>query len=100
MPARKTIRPANDNAGRREAVSQPIQKLIPLIELLARQAATEDCAARAANDNACAAVHITDQTKRGRRQSGRQKKGGRRDVMRALRASAHPARSKEGKASK
>lgn len=58
MHDQKTMKPANDNARNWDAVSCPIEKLYPLVELLAAQAASVEHAQRAANDNCRLEIEI------------------------------------------
>ena len=58
MQDQKTMKPANDNTRNRDAASCPIEKLYPLVELLAAQAASAEHAQRAANDNCRLEIEI------------------------------------------
>ena len=58
MHDQKTMKPANDDAKNGDAVSCPIEKFYPLVELLAVQAASMEHARRAANDNCQSEIEI------------------------------------------
>lgn len=51
MSVRRIIKPANDNGRSKDAVSYPLEKLYPLIELLALQAVQAERIQNAANDD-------------------------------------------------